>query len=144
MGDRLQWEAFFNGSVLKCEGFVTRIIDYDRFIATGEAVPGGWRVVKELQITNPTIKWMDVPPYPVIRESKWLRFEILWVNGKKTPSYKVFNKDGSYLTTVQFWPAWRKFVMNGAVAVIYDADCLNDVVEFLGQLTTIWRESLKK
>ena len=76
-------------------------------------------------------------------ESKYLIFEEQYIIKHKLPIYTVKNKQSNVvLGTIKFYGAWRKFVFEPSEAVIFDADCLYDIVFFLNDKTIDWRNSL--
>ena len=78
-----------------------------------------------------------------MNESNYLIFEEHIIAGHKLPIYTVKNKQSSVmLGTIKFYGAWRKFVFEPSEAVIFDASCLNDIITFLNNKTTDWRNSL--
>lgn len=81
-------------------------------------------------------------------ESTYLKFEKQDRPGKKLPIYIVKNKTTDFeLGVVKFCGAWRKFVFNPNnewYDLIFDANCLSDIIIFLNDLTAEWRASLKK
>ena len=81
-------------------------------------------------------------------ESTYLKFEKQDRPGKKLPIYIVKNKTTDFeLGVVKFCGAWRKFVFNPVTEyydLIFDANCLSDIIIFLNDKTAEWRASLKK
>lgn len=76
-------------------------------------------------------------------ESKYLIFEEYTILGHKLPIYIIRNRQTNCrLGTVKFYGAWRKFVFEPCEAVIFDANCLNDIITFLDNRTADWRNSL--
>ena len=80
-----------------------------------------------------------------MNESNYLIFEKHTIPNHKLPIYTVKNKQSNCkLGTIKFYGAWRKFVFEPVENVIFDASCLNDIITFLNNKTTDWRNSLKK
>ena len=81
-------------------------------------------------------------------ESAYLKFEKQEKPEKKLPIYIVKNKITDFeLGVVKFDGAWRKFVFNPNANyndLIFDANCLSDIIIFLNDKTAEWRTSLKK
>ena len=78
-------------------------------------------------------------------ESKYLVFDKHMIHGKKMPMYGVRNKATSdSLGVICFYPAWRKYVFESNAGVIYDAGCLTDIANFMQEIQTEWRDSLKE
>lgn len=80
-------------------------------------------------------------------ESNYLKFEKQERPGKKLPIYIVKNKKTDFkLGVVKFCGSWRKFVFNPNADyddLIFDAECLQDIITFLNNKTEEWRANLK-
>jgi hypothetical protein len=63
------------------------------------------------------------------------------IAGRKTKTFSIYNKSGEFLGSVSFSGAWRKYIFNGTNS-IFDAGCLQDIVDFLKDQTQQWRDSL--
>ena len=78
-------------------------------------------------------------------ESKYLVFDKYVTPGRKMPSYGVKNKQSLItLGAIYFYPAWRKYVFEAVNDTIFDASCLTDIVNFMQEIQTEWRNSLKE
>jgi len=78
-------------------------------------------------------------------ESKYLVFDKYIRPGKKMPMYEIKNKTTlDSLGVIYFYPAWRKYVFESNAEVIYDAGCLTDIINFMQEIQTEWRNSLKE
>ena len=83
--------------------------------------------------------------YYKMTESKYLIFEEQKVSCRKLPKYIVKNRTTGYeLAEIRFCGAWRKYVLKTYDEVIFDANCLSDIIIFLNDKTAEWRASLKK
>lgn len=77
-------------------------------------------------------------------ESKYLVFDKYIKQGRKTPIYEIKNKTTlDSLGVIYFYPAWRKYVFESNPQIIYDASCLTDIINFLQEIQTEWKEGLK-
>jgi len=76
-------------------------------------------------------------------ESKYLDFIKEIVPNRKTPLVHVMNKSTTYLGTICFYPAWRKFVFNPESDIVFDTSCLSDIIAEINELQHEWKESLK-
>lgn len=80
-------------------------------------------------------------------ESNYLKFEKQERPRMKLPIYVVKNKKTDFeLGVVKFCGAWRKYVFNPNADyddLIFDAECLQDIISFLNDKTEEWRTSLK-
>lgn len=82
-----------------------------------------------------------------MEDSNYLTFKGRYIDGKKLPIYIVKNKNtGLELGTIKFYGAWRKFVFspNPDYDLIFDANCLSDIIIKLNDLTAEWRANLGK
>ena len=76
-------------------------------------------------------------------ESKYLVFEKYITSKRKTPIYEVKNKETlDSLGCIYFYPAWRKYVFESNPEVIYDVNCLYDIIDFMKVIQADWRASL--
>ena len=77
-------------------------------------------------------------------ESKYLVFDKYTKQGRKTPIYEIKNKATlDSLGVIYFYPAWRKYVFESNPQIIYDTSCLTDIINFLQEIQTEWKEGLK-
>lgn len=82
-----------------------------------------------------------------MEESTYLKFEKQCRPRKKLPDYIVKNKTTDFeLGVIEFWGAWRKFVFNpnADYDLIFDANCLLDIITFLNDRTNEWRAGLNE
>ena len=76
--------------------------------------------------------------------SKYLVFDKYISPGRKTPIYEIKNKNTlESLGIIYFYPAWRKYVFESNPEIIYDVNCLNDIIEFIQEVQAEWRAGLK-
>lgn len=77
-------------------------------------------------------------------ESKYLTFEKYTIPGRKTSLYDVINKNTSErLGAIYFYPGWRKFVFEPLPEIIFDSNCLTDIITFMKEAQEAWMEGLK-
>ncbi len=51
-------------------------------------------------------------------------------NGKKkTKNISVISKDGFQLGNIKFWGAWRQYTFHPNEDTLFDAKCLNEIIE---------------
>lgn len=76
----------------------------------------------------------------------YLKFEEVPNFGHKTKKWDVENaQNEAKLGIVFFLPQWRKYVFQTVAEypfVVFDAGCLQDIVNFLKEQTEQWRNSL--
>ncbi len=74
----------------------------------------------------------------------YLKFEEIWPSRvRKTKMFRVTNLEGQILGGISFSGAWRKYVFQGGDSTsMFDAGCLQDIVDFLKEQTQSWRDSL--
>lgn len=59
-----------------------------------------------------------------------------YLAGRKTPVYVIHSrKNGEVLGFVKYHPPWRKWVFKSEYDIIWDNDCLNDVLSIIGEAT---------
>ncbi len=69
------------------------------------------------------------------KESKWLRFENVPNDGKKTLIYNVVAKEGDQLLGVVKWHGpWRQYVFCPKPDTIFEKTCLRDITDFIMSL----------
>lgn len=74
-----------------------------------------------------------------IYTTEWLRFEQVKDTGK-TFAWQVTDKEETALLGLVSWHGpWRKYVFMSGDRVIFDADCLQSVQEFLRARMDEWR-----
>lgn len=78
------------------------------------------------------------------KETKHLNFREVENTGKKTKVVVVENKNKELLGFIYFKPQWRKFIFDTNDAIVYDNNCLRDIVATLDELQAMWLDSLKK
>lgn len=81
-------------------------------------------------------------------ESKYLIFDKYVRTDRKTPVYEIKNKKTlDSLGVIYFYPPWRRYVfesnLNIINPIIYDVACLTDISNFMQEIQTEWRNSLK-
>lgn len=77
------------------------------------------------------------------KETKHLNFREVENTGKKTRVVLVENKNKELLGFIYFKPQWRKFIFDTNDAIVYDNNCLRDIVSTLDELQHDWIETLK-
>ena len=76
--------------------------------------------------------------------SQYLVFDKYIIPGRKTPIYEVKNKNSlESLGVIYFYPAWRKYVFESNPKIIYDINCLTDIIIFIQEVQSEWKASLK-
>lgn len=78
------------------------------------------------------------------KETKHLNFREVENTGKKTKVVTVENKEKNLLGFIYFKPQWRKFIFDTNDAIVYDNNCLRDIVMVLDELQKEWIDSLEK
>ena len=77
------------------------------------------------------------------KETKHLIFTEVEGTAKKTKVLKVENKNKELLGFIYFKPQWRKFIFDTNDEIVYDNNCLRDIISVLDELQQMWKESLK-
>ena len=55
--------------------------------------------------------------------------------GRKTRDYRVVNKSsGDDIGRIEFYPAWRRYVLSPEAGTVWSAGCLADVWGFIDRL----------
>jgi len=66
-------------------------------------------------------------------------------NRRKTKVWAVISVGGnSFLGSVKWWPAWRRYVYEPASHIVMDAACLMEVTEFLTHETNEQKKTWKR
>lgn len=68
-------------------------------------------------------------------ENKWIRFERIQVEGRKTPIMFVYSvSSGVKLAEIKWHPAWRQFAFFPEPHTIWNPDCMTGVKEVIASL----------
>jgi len=78
------------------------------------------------------------------KETKHLIFTEVDNEGRKTKVVTVENKEHHLLGFIYFKPQWRKFIFDTNDEIVYDNNCLRDIISVLDELQQMWIETLKK
>jgi len=72
----------------------------------------------------------------VIKETKYLIFQVL-EEKPKTKKIGVINRNGKYLLgTIEWYGPWRQYVFQSKETIVWNKDCLQDVINIIEQLKT--------
>jgi len=77
--------------------------------------------------------------------AKHLKFVEEKIPNLKTKKYWVVNKhDDIYLGAIDWYNQWRKYAFFPMIGTVYEEDCLQDIAQFIKNLTLLHKEKLKK
>jgi len=68
--------------------------------------------------------------------SKWITFQLAEKQNPKTKVYWVITKEQPYLTLgqIKWFGRWRKYSFFPQPETVFERDCLNDIISFIGDL----------
>jgi len=90
------------------------------------------------------IKVDEIKDEPIdLIESKYLTFDRVKYDGKKTFNIDVSNKDGVGLGIIKWHPGWRRYAFFIASGMFFDSECLKDITKYIDQLMSD-RKKVKK
>lgn len=73
----------------------------------------------------------------------YLEFTEIRVSDRKTKVWHVESAvNASYLGTIHFLPAWRKYVFSPAGQTMFDVFCLQEITAHCVEATLAWKQSL--
>jgi len=72
----------------------------------------------------------------IIKETKYLIFQVL-EEKPKTKKVGVINRNGKYiLGIIEWYGPWRQYVFQSKEIIVWNKDCLQDVINVINQLKT--------
>lgn len=68
--------------------------------------------------------------------NKYVYFNELPNDGKKTKKYSVISKDDCHLGFIKFWGAWRQYTFHPDDDTLFDTKCLKEIIDEIERMNT--------
>ena len=73
----------------------------------------------------------------VLQESKWIRFDEIPNEKKKTKTFEINTKDSNALLGhIKWYGAWRCYAFYPEPNTVFERTCMNDIQNFINNLMT--------